>query len=398
MLIVLLLAQSESAEAYPELFKYELLELKQETFTPRETPWQLSLASVRALATTTAIAAVVVAIAAAAAAAENRNYCLFLGQKTRGPSSHPSLSQSPASSSFRMHIECTVAEEKKKEKVEERRRSAVPIDGRIGRLTENGSPPAPTTELPALRGQLSREQSSQSSAQTPSGVSSGSSGARKWPSFTMRRSGRLSSASSALAAGAPSTLISSHGTRSTTAKLKFSANPCESQDGVGGGGSLLRSFSADRHRISTTTTPKTPACTVDPATPTIAESPQKPFVVRSSSSPHRKSSETGRCAEGGFGPLDRVDSVESTGGEGHRNSLGLQKTKKVITSFFFGKHSKKGRSFPSHAASTPQYSSLPPPLPPSSLSSHQETSAKSRIESLPPSHPAAMADISEYSS
>ncbi|VDO02698.1 unnamed protein product [Rodentolepis nana] len=162
------------------------------------------------------------------------------------------------------------------------------------------SPPASASELPTLRSQLSREQAE------PQKSSSGT-GSRKWPSFTVRRPGRLSSASSATNFGATSS-SSTHGARSTTTKSKGTTTPCSTiQDGVGGT-SLLRSFSAERHRVSVTGTSTTPTCTVDPATPTNAGSPQKPFVIRSSSSPHRKMSIRGDG--GGFGQGDRVDSVE----------------------------------------------------------------------------------------
>ncbi|KAM3176178.1 hypothetical protein ACTXT7_007013 [Hymenolepis weldensis] len=174
------------------------------------------------------------------------------------------------------------------------------------RLVSHRSPPALTTELPALRSQISREQGD--SQKPSSGNSNTSTGNRKWPSFTMRRPGRLSSTSSTSASGTASTSSSTHGARSTTSKSKLTTTPCSpAQDGIGSS-SLLRSFSAERHRIAVVTTPTTPTCKVDPAAPTNTGSPQKPFVMRSSSSPYRKASV--RPDGGGFGQPDRIDSVE----------------------------------------------------------------------------------------
>ncbi|VDL60137.1 unnamed protein product [Hymenolepis diminuta] len=247
-----------------------------------------------------------------------------------------------------------------------------------------------TTELPALRSQVSREQGD--SQKPSSGTTNTNTGTRKWPSFTMRRPGRLSSTSSASASGTASTSSSTHGARSTTSKSKLTTTPCSpAQDGIGSS-SLLRSFSAERHRIAVVTTPTTPTCKVDPATPTNTGSPQKPFVMRSSSSPYRKASV--RPDGGGFGHPDRIDSVESSSGDPHRNSMRLQKTKKVFSNFFFGKHSKKGRG--SGGSSNTSHHPLPPSqisLPPASVQ-QASLSTNPRIDSLPPPHPAPMADIS----
>ncbi|VDO16441.1 unnamed protein product [Rodentolepis nana] len=73
--------------------------------------------------------------------------------------------------------------------------------------------------------------------------------------------------------------------------------------------------------------------------------------------------------------------------------MGRQKTRKALSYFFFGKHSKKGRN--SGGSSHTSH-----PLPPSQISlphsSVQQTSlsTKPRIDSLPPPHPSTMADVS----
>ncbi|VDM33744.1 unnamed protein product [Hydatigera taeniaeformis] len=261
------------------------------------------------------------------------------------------------------------------------------------------SPPAPTTEIPVLRGQAPREQLSQV-PQPSSGTMNTSQQTRKWPSFSMRRSGRLSSTSSALV-GVATTPTSTHGPRSSASGGGAKSSKPTTLTGGGGidgfGGSLLRSFSAERHRVVS----PTPACTVDPATPTdaSASSPHKPFVVRSASSPHRKESDDGSrrvpglAAETPATPTPSLKclfylTLQSTGYDAHRNSVGFQKTKKVFTNLFFGKHSKKCRS----PATTPTSGGLGalqhpilPPMAPSVLS--PSVSPQSRIDSLPPPHP-----------
>ncbi|KAL5964687.1 hypothetical protein TSMEX_007578 [Taenia solium] len=243
------------------------------------------------------------------------------------------------------------------------------------------------TEMPTLRGQVSREQLAQT-PQSSSGTMNTSQQTRKWPSFSMRRSGRLSSTSSTLT-GTATTPTPTHGPRSIAGSGGGKSKPATLTGGGGTdglGGSLLRSFSAERHRVVS----PTPACTVDPATPTNAPagSPHKPFVVRSASSPHRKESDDGGGCAPSLATVNRVDSVESTGYDAHRNSVGFQKTKKVFTNLFFGKHSKKCRS----PATTPtsggsgasQHSVLPsstPSVPSPSIC------PQPRIDSLPPPHP-----------
>ncbi|KAM3176177.1 hypothetical protein ACTXT7_007012 [Hymenolepis weldensis] len=84
----------------------------------------------------------------------------------------------------------------------------------------------------------------------------------------------------------------------------------------------------------------------------------------------------------------------SSSGDAHQNSMKLQKTKKVFSNFFFGKHSKKGRG--SGGSSNTSRHPLPPSqlsLPPASVQ-QASLSTNPRIDSLPPPHPAPMADIS----
>ncbi|VDD82620.1 unnamed protein product [Mesocestoides corti] len=211
-----------------------------------------------------------------------------------------------------------------------------------------GSPPAPTTEMTTVR---SQQQPKDQAPQTPQPSASQT---RKWPSFTMRRPGRLSSTSSSSASAA-------HGPRGKYRPI----TPGIATSVDSGGGSLLRSFSAERHRVVTPTGAPTPSCTVDPATPVCtATGASKPFVVRSASSPHRKpSDDNSRYFSLG---VDRIDSTEDLTLIGIR--LASKKPRKFSPTSFLANTPRRlavlqPRQPRSHQPSIPPFHHRLPPYP-----------------------------------